>query len=97
MERSLHVITRKRLREFAAAHADASAALDTWFRVVSKAQWQSFAELRMTYRSADLVGQFTVFNVKDDIRIIAVVDFRRSKVFIKHVLTHAEYDRGRWK
>ncbi|MCO5177337.1 MAG: type II toxin-antitoxin system HigB family toxin [Thermomicrobiales bacterium] len=93
----MHVITRRRLREFAAVHADATTALNTWFRVVNKAEWRTFAELRMTYRSADMVGQYTVFNVKDDIRIIAVVDFQWSKVFIKHVLTHAEYDRGRWK
>ena len=93
----MHVITRKRLREFAQKHADAGPALNAWFRVVSRATWSNFAEVRQTYRSADIIDEYTVFNVKDDIRIITTIDYRWRKVFIKHVLTHSEYDRGRWK
>jgi mRNA interferase HigB len=93
----LHVITRKRLRDFAAVHADAGPALDAWFRVVDKVIWKTFVEVRQTYRSADLVGDYVVFNVKDDVRIITTIDYTWGKVFIKHVLTHQEYDRGRWK
>lgn len=93
----MHVITRKRLREFAARHADAGPALDAWFHAVNKAIWTTFADVRQTYNSTDVVGQYTVFNVKDDIRIITTIDYEWRKVFIKHVLTHAEYDRGRWK
>jgi mRNA interferase HigB len=92
----MHVITRKRLREFAAVHADAGPALGAWFRVVAKVRWKTFAEVRQTYRSADVVGTYTVFNVKDDIRIITTIDYAWGKVFIKHVLTLAEYDRRRW-
>jgi mRNA interferase HigB len=93
----VHVITRKRLREFAAQHAAAGSALDTWFKVADKATWKTFADVRQTYRSADVVGGYIVFNVKDDIRLITTIDFTWGKVFIKHVLTHAEYERGRWK
>jgi hypothetical protein len=30
-------------------------------------------------------------------RLIAFVRYRRQIVFIKHVLTHREYDKGKWK
>ena len=93
----MHVITRKRLREFAAKHADAGPALDTWFKVVDTAVWKTFADVRQTYRSADVVRAYIVFNAKDDIRIITTIDYTWGKVFIKHVLTHADYDRGHWK
>jgi len=85
------------LREFAAKHADAGPALDTWFHVVDKVTWNNFADVRRTYNSADVVGEYTIFNVKDDVRIITTIDYDWHKVFIKHVLTHAEYDRKRWK
>lgn len=62
-----------------------------------KATWATLADVRQTYNSTDVVGQWTVFNVKDDIRIIATIDYEWRKVFIKHVLTLSEYDRERWK
>jgi len=30
-------------------------------------------------------------------RLIAVIHFNRAKLFVRHVLTHAEYDEGKWK
>jgi mRNA interferase HigB len=30
-------------------------------------------------------------------RVIAAIHFNRAKVFVRHVLTHAEYDSGEWK
>lgn len=30
-------------------------------------------------------------------RLIAAVHYNRRKVYIRHVLTHAEYDRDKWK
>ncbi|MCH8292569.1 type II toxin-antitoxin system HigB family toxin [Candidatus Poribacteria bacterium] len=39
-----------------------------------------------------------VFNIgSNKYRLIASIHFNRSKVYIRHVLTHAEYDRGGWK
>ena len=59
---------------------------------------ESFAELRRTFPSADKVGGYVVFNIGGDkYRLVAAVYFNRGKVFIRHVLTHAEYDEGTWK
>lgn len=63
-----------------------------------KETFTNFAHLRATFPSADLVGVFTVFNIGgNNYRLIAVIHYNRSKVYIRHVLTHAEYDRGDWK
>jgi mRNA interferase HigB len=29
--------------------------------------------------------------------LIASIHFNRQKVYIRHVLTHGEYNKGRWK
>jgi mRNA interferase HigB len=94
----LHVVSRKKLREAAAKHSGLESALETWFRVAKSAEWKSIADVRRTYPSADPVDRFTVFNIKGGgYRLIAKIEYRYRKVFIKHVLTHEEYDRGGWK
>jgi mRNA interferase HigB len=95
---SMHVISKKRLREFWAVHPDAERPLRRWYKTVEKADWLSFADVRATYRHADQVGKLIVFNIAGNkYRLIAAIHFNRSKVYVRNVLTHVEYDRGDWK
>ncbi len=58
----------------------------------------NFAHLRDVFPQADQVGKFTVFNIAGNkVRLIAAVHYNRSKIYIRHVLTHEEYDAGKWK
>ena len=94
----MHIITRKRLMEFARTHPNARAPLNYWFVIVRKTDYASFAGLRITFPSADQVGRFTVFNVGGNkFRLIVAIHYNRQKVYIRYVLTHAEYDRGAWR
>jgi len=94
----LHIISRKKLKETATRHGDLEAPLDVWFRIAKKASWQSLTEVRRTFSSADLVERWTVFNIKGNrYRLITEINYRFQRVYIRHVLTHAEYDRGEWK
>jgi len=48
--------------------------------------------------SADGVGKYTVFNIKGNAyRLIVEINYRSRRLFLRHVLTHAEYDKGAWK
>jgi mRNA interferase HigB len=94
----VHVISRKKLLEAAREHVDLLAPLDVWYRVAKKANWKTLNEVQETFPSADAVGKYTVFNVKgNSYRLIAEINYRSQRLFVRHVLTHAEYDRGRWK
>lgn len=94
----MHIITRKRLMEFARIHPDARAPLNAWFSIVRKTDYTSFADLRMTFPSADQVDRFTVFNIGGNkFRLIAAIHYNRKKIYIRYVLTHAEYDRSDWR
>jgi len=94
----VHVISRRKLKEAAARHPDLEGPLDTWFRIVKKASWRSLAEVRTSFSSADAVGKWTVFNVKgNQYRLIAEINYAFGRIYIRDVLTHAEYDRGGWK
>jgi mRNA interferase HigB len=84
--------------EFARTHPDARAPLNYWLAIVRKTDYASFAGLRITFPSADQVGRFTVFNIGGNkFRLIAAIHYNRQKVYIRHVLTHAEYSRGAWR
>ena len=55
-------------------------------------------ELQKTFRDAENVLGQVVFNIGGNkYRLIAAVIYRAGTVQIEDVLTHAEYDKGRWK
>ncbi|MBW4506709.1 MAG: type II toxin-antitoxin system HigB family toxin [Scytonematopsis contorta HA4267-MV1] len=94
----MHVITRKRLNEFAKLYPDTKSALTQWYQLVKQNQFASFVELRETFPSADQVGKLTVFNIGGNkVRLIAAIHYNRQKIYIRYVLTHSEYDEQRWK
>ena len=94
----VHVITRKRLNEFAEKHPDAKSALVRWYALMRTTRFSSFVHLRELFPQADQVGRFTVFNIGGNkVRLIAAVHYNRNKIYIRHVLTHQEYDTGKWK
>jgi mRNA interferase HigB len=94
----MHVVSKKRLRQFWEVHPDAERPLRRWFRTATKADRQSFADVRATYAHADRVGRFTVFIVAGNkYRPIAAIHLDRGKVYVRNVLIHAEYNRGAWK
>lgn len=65
---------------------------------MSKSDFGTFAEIRRSFGTADKVGKFTVFDIGGNkYRLIAAIHCNRKKVYIRHVLAHAEYDRGKWK
>ena len=94
----MHVISRSRLVDFWMGHADAEAPLRTWYRIARLADWWHWGDLARSFPSADLVGKLVVFNVGGNrFRLIAYVDYAHKKVFVRSVLTHAQYSKESWK
>jgi mRNA interferase HigB len=99
----MHLIGRDVLEAFKEKHADARGPLERWERLVTENAWRNFAELRLTMPSADQVSLdrvlvVTVFNVGGNkYRLVSEVKYRLQLVRALLVLTHSEYDKGRWK
>jgi len=80
------------------AHKDLEAPLEAWYRVAKKSTWVSLNDIRNTWRDTDAVGEYTVFNIKGNkYRLITKINYKSQVVFIKRVLTQAEYDKEQWK
>jgi mRNA interferase HigB len=94
----VRVFSRSVLRDFCENHADSCEALYSWYRVASKAQWQNLMEVQQNYPTAEAVSNFTVFNIKGNkYRLIVDLVYSKQRIFVKYILTHAEYDKDRWK
>jgi mRNA interferase HigB len=73
-------------------------ALIHWYDSVKRNDFSSFPHLKSMFPAADQVGKLTVFNIGGNkVRVIAAIHYNRKRVHIRAVLTHEEYDRGRWK
>ncbi|MEX2299884.1 MAG: type II toxin-antitoxin system HigB family toxin [Bryobacterales bacterium] len=94
----MRVISRRALRDFAVKHPDSTTALDQWLRITRRADWSSLTATQRDFNHAEAVGRLTVFNIKGNrYRLIARVNYRTQRVFVRHILTHEEYERGKWK
>lgn len=98
----MRIISRKALQTAAKRYAGSESGFDTWYRIAKSAEWRNLQDVRKTYSSADgvRVGEkvYTIFNITGNkLRLITNIVYRYQTVHIKHVLTHAEYDKGAWK
>ncbi|NII28191.1 type II toxin-antitoxin system HigB family toxin [Pseudoflavitalea sp. X16] len=89
------VISYRTIREFSDRHNDSADALNNWYRIIEKADFGNFNELRSIFNSCDAVGNDRyVFNIKgNNYRLIALIQFNVRTVYILFVGTHAEYDK----
>ena len=94
----VHVISKRGLFEQAAKHPDAKSALEVWLDTARAAQWTNLEDARKTYPATDMVGDLAIFDIRGTrSRLIVRMAWKCKRICVKEFLTHAEYDRGRWK
>ena len=91
----MRVISRSKLTEYYKVNPKAKIALEDWFYKTKMAEWHCFSDIKKTFNSVDGVGnQHYVFNIKgNDYRLIVVIKFSLSTVYIRFIGTHKEYDK----
>ena len=83
---------------FIKQHADSRPWLNSFLAEASQAFWKNIVDVRLMYPHADAVGSCTVFNIKGNkYRLITKIDYPTGTLQIKRVLTHAEYNKEKWK
>ena len=95
----MRIISKRTIRDFAVGRNRlALAPLEYWYSIAKKAAWKNPAEVRRDFNAVDFVGDLAVFDVGGNkYRLIASIKYRWQILYIRRVLTHAEYDKGDWK
>lgn len=86
------------MEAFGRKRPNAREPLRTWVQVMKSNDFRSLVDLKKTFGAADYVRPYTVFNIGGNkYRLIAVIDYELDLASIFDVLTHAEYDKRRWR
>jgi mRNA interferase HigB len=99
----VRIIAEGTIRQWAGDHARAGSSLRQWVKVARAARWGSFAELRRTFPTSDMVTvksgrKVVVFNVGGNaFRLVCAVHFNTEMLFALRFLSHAEYSSETWK
>jgi len=101
----MRVIAKPRLREFWAKHPDAESPLKAWWKLVrsKETDWKNIQEVKATLPGVDGFDlkcgvPVVVFNIGGNkYRLVARIEYAIHTVYIKHILTHDDYDKGAWK
>ena len=109
----MHITGRNVLNKFAQKHPNDRSALNPWYNLMRQETFTSFADLLKIFPYANQVKVrkrrfnqppkdeiWTVFNIGgNNVRLMASIQYatNEQKVTINKILTHAEYDKGRWK
>jgi mRNA interferase HigB len=90
----LHIISHRALTDFWSKHPQSRSPLSAWFRTVQRTQFADFNAIKRTFRSADYVAPFTILDVGGNrYRVVTVIHYNRGRVYVRHVFTHADYER----
>lgn len=91
----MRIITETRLTAFWTEHPDAEIPLKAWRRLIRAAQYKTPHEAKADFPAADFLGGgVTVFDIGGNkYRLVVTMRYDLQRVYIRHVLTHSEYDR----
>ncbi len=99
----MRIIKAATVKSWATTHPDAAAALEAWMTLIEDAQWSNWMQMRAVIASADTVlvdsgRHVVVFNIHGNkYRLIAAVHYNTQVVYAMRFMTHAEYDKDKWK
>ncbi|MEY3760435.1 MAG: hypothetical protein RIR39_1926 [Pseudomonadota bacterium] len=94
----MHIISHTKIIKAQKDNPDCKNALEQWYRLTKRSNWQSFSEVKGCFPATDKVGDKFVFDIGGNkLRLIAAIHFNTQRVFIRAVLTHKGYDKGDWK
>ena len=90
----MHVIAKKRITEFTKKHAEAEGPLAVWYKTVKAKRYQKPSEVRADFPGVDFIGDYrAIFNIAKQYRLVCDMRFDLSRAFIRHIVTHQEYER----
>ncbi len=93
----MHVISKRPFTDAARAHPNNRQALEDLYRVLRKSEFKSPDEMRRVFPSLDnfrYKDKWWIIDIAGNhLRVITFIQFTQNRMYVKHILTHAEYDK----
>lgn len=93
----MHVLVREPFEVAALKHPNDAASLDNLYRTLKRLTFKDPDEMKKQFPSLDRMkyrAKWWVIDVGgNNLRMMFFADFERGKIFVKHISTHAEYDK----
>ena len=99
----MRVIKRATLAAYWQRNPQAHNGLLYWHKLAKQARWTCLQDVRATFPHADAVlvssgRSVVVFKIAGNkYRLLTAIHYNRQLAFTLMVLTHAEYDKQKWK
>lgn len=91
----MHIVSKKKLKEFWDSHADAREPLQLWFTQARASKWKTPQDVKDFRADVSIISNNRlVFNIKGNAyRLVVKMSYKKGRAFIRFVGTHAEYDK----
>ena len=93
----MHVISRKPFTDAAKKYPNDAEALKDIYKVLRKGTFSKPDELLGVFPSLDnfkAKDKWWIIDVGgNNLRLIAFIEFRDNRMYVKHIVTHSEYDK----
>jgi mRNA interferase HigB len=90
----LHIISKKKLRDYYVINTQAEIPLTEWYYKMLETKASNIFALRQVFNSVDPVHGYTIFNVGgNNYRLITAIHYNTQICYVRTIWTHAEYDK----
>lgn len=93
----MHVISRKPFRDAAQKYPNDAAAIERTYQVLRQGDFKTPTSLKRVFPSLDnfkLKDKWWVIDIGgNNLRLLAFIEFKDKRLFVKHIVNHAEYDK----
>lgn len=93
----MHIISRDPFEDAARKYPNDAASLIAAYRLLKENEFGSPAELRNLFPNLDNFkyrNKWWVINIGgNNLRMISYINFVNQRFYVKHIVTHAEYDK----
>lgn len=93
----MHLISKKPFNEAAKKYPNNAAAIEAVYKSLRNGDFHSPNELRLLFPSLDnfkYKDKWWVIDIGgNNLRLIAFIEFRDNRMYVKHIVSHSEYDK----
>ncbi|MFT5045997.1 MAG: mRNA interferase HigB [Porticoccaceae bacterium] len=93
----MHIISRKPFLDAAKRFPNSRIAIEDCYRVLKNGTFSTPDQLRQVFPSLDNFkyrDRWWVIDISGNhLRLMAFIEFKHNRLYVRHIVTHAEYDK----